>query len=62
MITSPKTIVEEYAKFYENLIKSLRSSITHKNFKAINVYKKIIPRVAEDMIFKPVTIKEIKKL
>merc|ERR1711954_384749 len=50
MISSPAQIAEEYSKHYINKIEDLRKSTTHENFKAINIFRKIIWRVEEDVI------------
>ena len=59
-MSSQIQIAEEYAKNYNNKIENIRNSTTYENFKAINVFKTIIPKVEGDIEFPPVTIKEIK--
>ena len=61
LISSPKAIAEEYSKHYINKIEDLRKSTPYENFKAINIYKKVIPRVEEDDKFERVTIKEVRE-
>ena len=43
-------------------IDNMRNNIAHSNFKAIKVFKKVIPRVQEDAEIDQITIKEVSKI
>merc|ERR1711954_246639 len=55
-------IAENYAEFNDKKLEDVRKDVHFENFKAINLFKRVIPRVENDVQLEPVTVKEIKKI
>ena len=60
--TSAKSIAEKFAEFQDDKLKEIRKSVEFENFKVVNNFKRIIPRVEDDVELEPITIREIKKI
>merc|ERR1711954_149445 len=61
-LTSPKAIAESYAEFSDDKLEEIRKSVEFENFKAVKLFKRVIPRVENEVILEPVTVQEIRKI
>ena len=62
VITSPKELADKYATFLEEKHDHLRESTKYTNFKAMNIFRMLIKRIDEPIVFEPVSLSEIKKI
>merc|ERR1711954_605256 len=58
IITSPREIANEYSQFLEMKTEKIREDTKFTNFKAQKIFKSVVPRVDEDLVFEDVTIGE----
>ena len=58
-ITSPKEIAETMADTFVNKVVNIRNKIKGNEFKAINTFKKLIPRVENNLELKLITVDKV---
>lgn len=62
LLSSPREIAEEYHKFHLQKMKKIREKIESQNFAAFNIFRKVNPKVKEDLELAPVHISEVRKI
>ena len=62
VLTSAKEIAASYAQFLDEKTEKIRSEGSFTNFKALRIFRKVVKRVEDDVVFPPVTIKEVKTI
>ena len=61
-LTSSKAIANKFADYLDEKTEQIRNEVAFTNFKAGNIFKKVIARVEDDVDFPRVQIKEIKQI
>ena len=62
ILTSPKDIAKKYGEFLNDKVEEIRRNMKCTNFKAIQIFKMIVPKFDDEIVFKSVGVGEIKKI